>query len=487
MSIGQKIVSSAAWSFVGKLLAQIINFIMFVVLARVLVPDDFGLFGMVLVVLGFVTMLSEAGFNSALIQKEEVKDSDWSTLFWFNMILSVVFALAMIGISPLAAWFYDDPRVQPLIAAIGLQFPISALCGTHLTMLKRDMQFAFLAKMEVAGELIAGLLTVGLAIAGFGAWALIIKALTIYLIWLVATWGKGFWYPKWTFDIQMLRENFKYSFGFFNWNFTYYWSRNADNLLVGKFLGSVPLGLYTRAYTTMLMPLRQTNAVASRVMFSGLSRIQNDPEQVKKTYLRAVSTIALFGFPSMLGLAVVSRDFVLALYGPKWIGCVEVLQLLCLVGAVETTTNSTNWLFLSQGRSDLLARWGIFATILLLTAFGLGVYWGSIDFVGINYVILSCLIFPAPLFTLAGRLVGMRLGEVVRCVGPQALCAGVMAFAVTGLRELLPQAWHPAARLALMVALGALIYPLCLHIGRVRAYRDAVDYVMPRIRARLNR
>lgn len=487
MSIASKIAHSAAWSFIGKILAQLINFGVFVVLARLLLPEDFGLFGMVLVVLGFVAMISEVGFVSALIQREEVSDDDWSTVFWFNQLLGVAFALLMVAISPLVAWFYEEPRSMAMVAALGLQFPLSALSGVHIAMLRRRMEFAYLAKLDVLGEIVAGGLAIGLAMMDFGAWSLVFKGMAIYIVLMVATWTRGFWRPKLRFDRQTLRDNLKYSIGFFNWNFSYFWSRNADNMIVGKLMGAQALGFYTRAYTTMLMPMRQVSAVASKVMFPGLSRLQHDPEQVKAIYLRAVGFIALLAFPSMLGLAVVAPDFVLTLYGPKWAGSIEVLTLLCLVGMIESVTTTTNWLFLSQGRSDLLARWSLFSTALLIGGFFIGAYMGLIELVALIYLFLAAVVFPYPAFTWSGKLVGMRAVEVLREVGALAICAGVMAGAVSALIYLMPAAWPHWLRLILEVTLGAVVYILALLISRPKPYIVARDFIWARYGAKLRR
>lgn len=478
MSIGRKILGGASWSFLGNIGTQVTNFVVFMVLARLLSVADFGLFGMVLVVMSFVGVISELGFQNALVQREDVKDSDWSTLFWFSLLFSLVIAAMTIGLSWPVSWFYEDPRVQPLLAAMSIQFVLSSLCSTHQAILSREMDFKYLSKMNIVSELCSGAVAIGFALGGLGIWSLIVKAMMFYIIRGVMLWGKGFWQPRWVFDINMLRDNARYSFGFFSSNFIHMWSRQADNLFIGRALGSEALGFYTRAYTTMLMPLRQTQTVASKVMFSGLSRLQHDPEQVRETYLKGLSIVVLIGFPSLFGLNVVAHDFLVAFYGDKWLGALYTLQLLCLAGSMEMLTHSTRWLFLSMGRADWLARWTLFTGLILTGGFGLGVWLGSIDYLSFIYACLSCLIFPLPAFLLVKRLIDLTISEVVRRVGPLILCSGAMAGAVWCVGNLiLPMDWSHWLRLLIQVVVGAIVY-IGLIVGlRMRVYVEARAYL----------
>ena len=481
MSIGQKILGGASWSFLGNAGTQITNFIVFMVLARLLSVRDFGLFGMVLVVMGFVSALSNLGFHSALVQRDEVQDSDWSTLFWFSMVFGTFVSLATLGMSWPVAWFYGDARVQPLLAVMAFQFLISSANGTHQAMLSREMDFKFLSKMNIVAELLSGFVAVGLALVGFGIWSLVAKAMMYDVTRGAMLWVRQSWRPSWTFDFGMLRENSRYSSGFFKDNLIHMWSRQADNLFVGRFLGSEALGFYTRAYTVMLMPLRQTQAVASKVMFSGLSRLQHDPAQVRETYLKGLSIVVLIGFPSLFGLNVVARDFLVTFYGEKWLGALYILQILCLAGSMEMLTHSTRWLFLSMGRSDWLARWTIVTGSILTGGFALGVWFGSVAHLSFIYAILSCLVFPIPAFLLIRRLVGLSPWEVVRRVGPLVICSGVMAAVVWCLGNLiLPSDWPSWLRLILQIATGAGVY-VSLIVGlRMRVYVEARAYLAQR-------
>ncbi len=218
------------------------------------------------------------------------------------------------------------------------------------------MEFSKIAKVNLASTTLSGIGAVVLAYRGGGVWSLVFQNLLNSFFFTIAVYSLCSWRPKWKFSYPALKDLFGYTFNLFGFNFLNYWSRNADNMLIGKFFGSTPLGYYSRAYGLMLLPISQVIGVVSGVMFPALSAIQHDKERVKQVYLRMTSVISLFVCPLMVGLWVTARPFVLTVYGEKWTAIIPLLQVLSILGIFQSLSNPAGWIYTSQGRTDLMLR-----------------------------------------------------------------------------------------------------------------------------------
>jgi O-antigen/teichoic acid export membrane protein len=205
-------------------------------------------------------------------------------------------------------------------------------------------------------------------------------------------------------------------------------------------------------------------------MFPALSRIQADKARIKRVYLRSISSIALITFPLMLGLLVVADSFILTIYGPKWGAVIPVLQILCMVGLLQSILSTIGWLYTSQGRTDLQLWWTVGGGLLTFLAFAIGVQWGVIG-VAIAYAVR---VYGTIYFAIAipGKLINMTFFEVVKTVASIFGCAVVMAVLVWGVGLLLPLTWPHWAYLAVQVPFGALVYGGLVHLFKLRAYQD---------------
>ncbi len=335
------------------------------------------------------------------------------------------------------------------------------------------MNFRKLAITEVSSLAIGGVVAVVMALQHFGVYSLVALQLVKTAAFTVLLWVFSAWRPHRLWDWSAVRELLRFSGSLLGTNILQYWVRSADNLLVGKVAGSDALGLYTRAYSTMLLPVRQIGNVLTRVMFPALARIQDDPARVKRVYLKMVQTIALFTFPAMLGLLAVAPDFVVGVYGQKWRGAIPLLQVLCVVGMLQSVGTTVGWIYTSQGRTDVQLAWSIGASLLTFLAFGIGIFWGAMG-VAVAYAVrvASTLYWN---FSIPGRLIGLRFSEVLVHVLPQLIMAVGMGLLVFGLSSSLPVGWHSLVRLAVLVPSGAAVYSALLFGFRPRAYRDFVQ------------
>src|SRR5581483_11532615 len=268
-------------------------------------------------------------------------------------------------------------------------------------------------------------LAVGLAASGFGVWSLAAYFLASTGFRSLALWVATPWRPGWRIDRGAFGDLWQFSSRLAAFNALNYWARNADNLLIGRFVGTAPLAYYNRAYNLMLLPVGLVASVTSRVMFPALSRLHEDQEQVKRVYLRATGLIALVTFPAMIGLLVVANPFILSVYGERWRPVVPILQILCIPSIVQCLTRTTGWIFQSQGRADWMFRWGVVSTVTVIVSFFIGLPWG-VKGVSVAYACWTVLM-ASPSFSIAGRLIGVTLADVARSVIGVATASAAMA------------------------------------------------------------
>ncbi len=470
MSLKEHTIRGVGWTTIGRAAGQLTSFVVSIILARLLTPEDFGLFGMVLVFVGFATLFGNLGFGAALVQMQQVEERHLSSVFWLNIITGFVLAVSVLAGSSLVAAFYGEPALRPMMMLLSIGFLVSPIGMVHRAILSRKMDFRLPALIEMAAAFISGGIALTLALNDFGVMSLIWQNLVLVSLTAFGLWGVSSWRPKFTLDISALKELFGFSGNLLGFDVINYWLRKGDDLLIGKVLGSASLGIYSRAYSLMMLPIQQIAWVMGGVMFPALSRVKHDRERVKRIYLEAISMIALVAFPLMLGLLVVSRSFVLVLFGPKWLELIPVLRILCLVGVVQSIGTTVGWIYQSQGRTDWMLRWGIAAGALILASFGAGVWLGSAKAVAGCYAFTTCIVLIYPMFAIPGKLINLTFLEVVTSLSGILGCASLMAALVAIVGMMLPAIWPGWAWLLIQIAVGVGAYVSSIHSFKIRAY-----------------
>jgi O-antigen/teichoic acid export membrane protein len=478
----QRTVTGVLWSAGASVTQQILNFGVTVVLARLLLPADFGLVATIAIFTGFVSLFVDFGLSAALIQRPSLTERHRSSAFWMNLAIGAALGALVASLAPGLARFFDEPRLVDLTLVLSLNFVIGSLGIVQSALLQRSMEFRRLGAINTGSAAVGGAAAIAMAVTGLGVWSLIGQLIAsagsrTMLLWLTSDWR-----PRWLLDRKAMNELWRYSSGVAGFNAVNYWARNADNFLIGKFVGPAALGIYSRSYNLMLLPIQQISAVTSRVMFPALARIQSDPQRVKRAYLRAVGIIGLLSFPVLAGLFVVAKPFVLTLYGPRWADVVPVLQILCVAGLMQPVASTVGWLYQSQGRTDLLFRWGFIASCVLVCGFVIGIHWG-VKGVATGYAIATygVLYFT---FAIPGRLIGMKVSEVFGTLSGALLSALGMAGVVWGVGTLLPADWPSWAALITLFAVGVVAYAILIRIFVIEPYRELKHLLIGRIRGR---
>lgn len=471
-------IRGAAWTGLSQSGVRFISFLVTAVLARFLTPDDFGLIGMVLVFSGFVSLFNEMGFRAALIQKQDVNEAHFSSVFWFNITISILLMLALILSAPLIADFFKKTELVELVRLLSLTFLIGSPIIVMRAQFSKELNFRSLSIMQLIAAASSGILGISLALLGYGVYALVGQILSSSIFFTILIWIYSDWRPRWLFSWSAIRELMGFSIGIIGGNSLNYWVRNADKLLIGKFLGAANLGLYSMAYTIMSLPMGQITNVLAKVMFPALSVIQTQRGRTRMIYLRSIAVIGLLAFPAMLGLMVVADDFVMAIFGEKWQEMIPTLRLLCIGGLLQSVNSTVGWVYKSQGRSDIQFWWILCSGILTFIAVGVGINWG-INGVAAAYAI-RVFLTTWPNFYIPGRLINMTFGDVGKALLPQLLIAIVMAVIVAFSRSLIPETWPHILRLGILVATGGFVFFILIRQFQIPAYTDIMRLVKER-------
>lgn len=386
---------------------------------RFIDPVEFGLLGMVVVFSGFLNVLSNFGLGSSLIQKQETTAVDNDTIFWSTLGLSVFLALLLAAAAPWIAAFYEEPRLQLITVTISSLFLIQGLGATHTTLAKKQLDFRSIFYSNVGGVLVGGGLAVYLAFQGFGVWALVVqqlvtKTMQVLVIWIVIRYRPRAYWSK-----SILRDHLRFSLPLVGRNSLNYWSRNADNFFIGKFLGAGQLGLYTRAYSLMMMPVSKISGVISSVLFPSLSLIQDDEERIVSIFLKVTRIIAFITFPLMASLYLGAESFIQLVLGERWLDMKVVLQILCSVGALQSVATLNGNIFLVKDKTLIAFYLNIFNSIVYLIGFYIGSQ-HSIERLSMIYLFSNCLLLAVG-WRVMTTILSVSLGQLFKNIGYQVV------------------------------------------------------------------
>jgi polysaccharide transporter, PST family len=447
-----------AWKAASSIVLQGSRLVIGIVLAHLLSPHDYGVAGMVVVFASLVLIFSDLAFSSALIQRRTLTEADRSTVFWTSAAVGLFLTLIGIALSGPIADFYGEPQVRPLFAAMSVSFFVASIASTQQGLLTRDMNFRSLELRQMAAALTAGATGITIAVLGGGPWAIIAQQIASAAVSTALLWVASPWRPKLTFSKRSLRELGGYSSNVFGSRLLFYANRNADNMLVGRFLGAASLGVYSVAYNLMLVPISQISIPVNDVLFPALSRLQDNVVSLRKSWLRANRVVAAISLPLLAGLVVVAPDFVHVALGGRWQNAAPVIQILACVGILQSVQGLNSSVLRAVDRTQALLRYSIIVCIASISAFAIGLHWGVIG-VATAYAISS--LFVEPYYSrLTAHAVGLRLRDFLKPLVGVAAAAGGMALTAWLVRR---GAMHigidAAPRLILCIAVGALSYP----------------------------
>jgi O-antigen/teichoic acid export membrane protein len=425
----KKVKSGLRWSFLNQLIIQVALIAFNIYLARILDPEVFGVVAMVTVFSNFAVFLVDAGFTTAIIQRQDTSHDHLSTVFWINIAIGAfLFLVFFLGSGPLSA-LYETPALQPVTQVTGLVFIFSSLGVVQNALLVKKLDFKTKSLINWVATLTAYVIGIILAMNGFGIWSIVVLNLAIVLINTALLWITSSWLPSFFFSWQRLKELSSVGSNVLGDTLVNYWSRNADNFLIGKYVGSEGLGIYSRAYTIMLLPIRNITAVLIRVLFPAFSTIQNDLAKIRSVYLKTIRYIAFITFPAMFGLAMLAPEFVVIFFGDQWLAMIPILQWLAVLGAFQSIISLNGVIYNSLGKANIAFRVSLVVNAVLIASFIIGLWIDGLMGLTIAYFIAGT-ILSVPVYYIAIRQIELKLVDAVKALtGP--ICAVLVM--VTGI------------------------------------------------------
>jgi O-antigen/teichoic acid export membrane protein len=379
-------------------LAQVAMFVIqtstMMVLARLLLPQDFGLQGMVVAATGFLALFQDAGLGMATVQRLEVTHEQTSTLFWINVAVGAILATLCAALAPLLVAFYHEPRLYWMAVVSGATFLFNGLSAQHGALLRRGMRFVTQAKIGVLSLVVSSGTGIVMALLGCRYWSLVGMALAGSMVGAAGVWLAVPWIPgpprRRCGILSMLHFG-----GVATCNsFVVFLAWNTEKLLLGRYWGADALGLYGRAYQLVTLPVQQLNGAVTGVAFPALSRVQHDAERLKRSFLRGYSLLISMTIPITITCALFAEEIVRIVLGTKWMAAVPIFRLLAPVALVFAIANPLSWLVMSTGRVGRALNISLATTPLVILGIVLGLSQGPKG-VALGYSLaMSLLIIP---------------------------------------------------------------------------------------------
>jgi len=456
-------VSGVKWSGISMGMVTTLRFVTLAILARLLSPSDFGLMGMVMVVIGFAQAFADMGLSNAIIQRQDVPESHLSSFFWINFLTGILLFICMLLIRPLAVIYFKQPNLSNYLIFAAFIFLITPAGQIFTTLLRKELRFKILSKIEIGSMVVYSVSAIGLALAKFGVLSLIFGQLisSLFTVGILFFIFRKSWLPRFHFSIKEIQSYL--SFGAFQMGerAVNYLSANIDYIIIGRFLGPAALGFYALAYQIMIFPLTKINPIITKVAFPVFSKIQDDNSIMRRGYCKAINYISMLSFPMLAGMLVIAPEFVRLVYGAKWVPSIIVLQIFCLVGVFKSLGNPVGSILLAKGRADIGFYWNIFAVIMVSLAVIVGVNWGIVG------VAVAILILQVPFFfiiqPIVNRLINLKFSQYFKAIQLPLFCSVIMLAAIIPLKMILGNI-NMLPLFITAVVVGAITYTVSYYI-----------------------
>ncbi|MBU3127162.1 lipopolysaccharide biosynthesis protein [Clostridium tagluense] len=465
-SLKKKTIAGLFWSFSDLIANQGIQFIIQVILARLLVPEDFGIIGMITVFIAISQSFIDSGFTNALIREKEPSQADYSTVFYFNLFMAVLMYIVLFFSAGAISRFFKEPQLVAILRVIAIVLIINSFGLIQRTMLTKSINFKTQTKISVISSIVSGIIAVIFAYMGFGVWSLVVKTLVMQFIQSLLFCIYNKWIPSLVFRI----DSFKRLFGF-GWKLlvsglinTLY--NNLYFLIIGKVFSTVELGYYTNAQKLRDTASQSITTSVQKVSYPVLSSIKEDEETLRAAYKKIIKTSVFITFPLMIGLAVVASPLIRLIFGQKWINSIPSFQMLCFAGMLFPLHAINLDILQVKGRSDLFLRLEIIkkfvglsliAIVLFFKLGILGLLWAAVLSSYIGYFINSYY---------SAEMLSYSTVQQIKDITPVFIASVLMAIVVYFSGTILLT--NNLVKLIIQFIIGVVVYVNVCKIGKIK-------------------
>jgi PST family polysaccharide transporter len=391
---------------------------------------------MAVAITGFAAIFSNLGLSTATIQRTDITHEQVSTLFWINAGIGVLLTLIVAALAPAVALFYKTPELLWVMVSLSIIFTISGLSVQHNALLTRQMRFLPIAAIRVLSLLSGILVAIVTAYYGFGYWALVFNSLTNVTVGTLGSWFACKWVPGLPSRKAGVGAMIKFGADLVSFDVVNYFARNLDNILIGRFLGAATLGLYSKAYQLLMMPITNLRGPINSVAMPALSRLQSDPETYRDYYLKCVSLLAFVSMPLVAFMFVCTDQLITLLLGTQWLGAGVLFKILAVAAFIQPVSGTTGMVLISTGQSRLYLKLGLISSLFICLSFVAGLPWGAkgvaTGYAIINYVLL----FPVLFYSFKNTAVNIKdffsaiIKPLIASIAMALGCLGVLMYLV---------------------------------------------------------
>ncbi|MCA9961773.1 MAG: lipopolysaccharide biosynthesis protein, partial [Anaerolineales bacterium] len=453
MSLKQKTISGLLWSFIDNFAKLGITFVVGIILARLLTPTEFGLIGMTTIFIAVAQSFIDSGFKQALIRKQNCTQADFSTVFYFNLLVSFSSYILLFLFSDFISQFFDEPQLTSIIRVLGLILIVNGLALVQIARLTKEINFKLQTNISVISSLVSGTIGISMALAGYGVWSLVATTLSGSIVSTLLLWLWNRWHPSLIFSMESFKEMFSFGSRLLVSGLIDTIYNNIYLLVIGRYFSASDLGYYTRADAFKNVPSQNITGVVQRVSYPVLSTLQSDIPKLRSAYRKLIKSTMLITFVLMLGMAAVAEPMILALLGEQWRDSIVYLQLLCFVGMFYPLQSINLNMLKVQGRTDLFLRLEVIKKLLAIPIIVIGVIFG-IEIMIVGMIINSFIAYYLNSYW-SGKFIGYSIGQQVKDIFPSLLLAtanGLIVFCVGYLLNL-----SPLVEFVVQVAIGTML------------------------------
>jgi O-antigen/teichoic acid export membrane protein len=425
LSLKQKTVSGVLWALLNQFSNQGISFIISIVLARLLMPKDFGLIGMITIFISVGKSLIDSGLTSSLMRKPDADELDFSTIFYTNLAVSVVVYVIVYFSAPFIAAFFREPALVSLARILCLSFIIGAFSSIQNTQLTKKIKFKVLMMVSIPSLIFGGCVGVYMAYKGYGVWSLVGMQLAQSVVSTIQLWIRSKWMPKLVFSMQRLKEHFRFGINLAVSGILEAIFSNLYQIIIGRFFSPALVGYYTRASMLRFLPVTNISNALNKVTYPVFASIQHDDVKLKSAYKKIMQQVIFWVAPILIGMAVVAEPLFRLLFTEKWLPAVPYFQIMCAAGIMYPMHAYNLNILKVKGRSDLYLRLEIIKKIVsvliaVVSVLQFGIY-------GLLYseALWSILGFFINAYY-SGRFLNYRAIEQLKDIAPSLLAALVM-------------------------------------------------------------
>lgn len=475
MSLKKQAVSGMIWTYSQQFGSQLLTFLVSIVLARLLLPEEFGLIGMLAIFIGIGNALFDGGLTSSLIRSQVLDEEDYSTVFYFNFASSILVYAVLFVAAPFIAQFYHQPILTDITRVYGLTFIIAAFGTVQNTILTRELKFKKQALITFPALLIGGLTGVALAYKGYGVWSLVFSAIVTAFFTSVFLWISASWYPKLLFNKIKFHQHFHYGYkltisGVLDIIFT-----NIYQIIIGKFYSVAQVGYYTRANSLMMLPVGNISGALNRVIFPVFSKVQDDIPRLKNVYKQVMQLVLFIITPLMVVIMVLAKPLTIFLFTEKWLPMVPILQIICLSGILYPIHLYNLIVLQVKGRSDLFLKLEIVKKVIVAVVLIITLYFG---FYALLWGQLICSIIALFINThYAGKILNYTMLSQLKDITPIFVFSTIMGFAIYGLHKLVTDL-NSFLQLIICTAVGGILYILLAWIFKYESITDIKNLIL---------